>query len=137
MNAADRMPSSPSILLVDDERSVCELTGTILELNGFKVSRAMSGGEALQLFEQAPERFGLLVADVMMPIMSGPTLVQRLRSHHPTLPVLFVSGLVSQHNFEGTLGGWFLQKPYSSSLLVRKVREILNAPSPVMRLPSR
>lgn len=137
MDLSVRIPSTPSILIGDEERSVCDLTGAILELNGFNVLRATIGGEAMQVFEREPERFGLLVADAVMPVMSGPTLDRRLRSRRPTLPVLFVSGLVSQYDFEGALGGWFLQKPYSSSLLVGKVREVLAAGPPLMRPPSR
>lgn len=115
----------PVILVVDDEKSVCDLTGSMLELQGYAVLRASSGDEALELYEQYADRIALLVIDIVMPCMSGPIVAQQLLAKRPQLPILFVSGVVSQGNFQGIMGGWFLRKPYTQKLLVSKVQQLM------------
>ena len=116
-----------TILVVDDEPAVCHVTGTMLELHGFSVLYAHSGEQALRLMAEYGQPIHLLVADIVMPRISGPRLAQVLRSRQPDLPVLFVSGLVSYGNFQGVLGGWMLKKPYTPTMLVSKVWEVLAA----------
>jgi len=123
-------PSPPQfILVVDDEKAVCDLTGSMLELHGYSVLRTSDGGEALELFDAYADRITLLVIDIVMPRMSGPIVAQQLRAIRPQLPVLFVSGLVSQSNFQGVMGGWFLRKPYTQKLLVTKVQQLMASSS--------
>ena len=112
----------PIILVVDDEKAVCDLTGSMLELHGYSVLRASNGEEALELFDTYADRITLLVIDIVMPRMSGPIVAQQL-------PVLFVSGLVSQGNFQGVMGGWFLRKPYTQKLLVAKIQQLMASSS--------
>ena len=112
----------PFILVVDDEKAVCDLTGSMLELHGYSVLRASNGEEALELFDTYADRITLLVIDIVMPRMSGPIVAQQL-------PVLFVSGLVSQGNFQGVMGGWFLRKPYTQKLLVTKIQQLMASSS--------
>lgn len=113
--------------MVDDEPAVCHVTGTMLELHGFSVLYAQSGEQALRLVAEYGQPIHLLVADIVMPRISGPRLAQALRCRQPNLPVLFVSGLVSYGNFQGVLGGWMLKKPYTPTMLVSKVWEVLAA----------
>lgn len=120
-------PTDGTILVVDDEPAVCHVTGQMLERHGFAVLYAESGEQAVRLFEEHGERVSLLLADIVMPQMSGPQLAQQLCRQRPGLPVLFVSGVVSQANFQGVLGGWMLRKPYAPSRLASKVREVLQA----------
>ena len=115
------------VLVVDDDPAVCHVTGHMLELHGFQVLYAENGEQALALFDEYDDQVSILVADIVMPKMSGPQLAHLLRIQRPELPVLFVSGLVSYANFEGVMGGWMLKKPYSPSILVSKVREVLAA----------
>lgn len=116
-----------TVLVVDDEPGVCHVTGNMLELHGFSVLYAESGEQALRLVEEYQGPIHLLVTDIVMPQISGPRLAQQLRSRQPKLPVLFVSGLVSYGNFQGVLGGWMLKKPYTPTMLVTKVWEVLAA----------
>ncbi len=113
------------ILVVDDEKAVCDLTGSMLELHGYSVLRASNGEEALELFDTHADRITLLVIDIVMPRMSGPIVAQRLRVIRPRLPILFVSGVVSQSNFQGVMGSWFLRKPYTQKLLVAKIQQLM------------
>ncbi|MFO0706091.1 MAG: response regulator [Nitrospira sp.] len=121
-------PGAETILVVDDEPAVCHVTGQMLEYHGYSVLYAESGEQALKVFDEHSDRIAMLVADIVMPKMSGPQLAHLLRIQKPELPVLFVSGLVSYANFQGVMGGWMLKKPYTPSMLSTKVREILAAP---------
>ncbi len=97
----------------------------MLEMQGFSVLCASNGLEAIELFKRHAGRVHMLVADIVMPNISGPQLAQHLRTFSPDLPVLFLSGVVSPGNFQGVMGGWMLRKPYSSKMLVSKVKEVL------------
>jgi CheY-like chemotaxis protein len=110
-NAQAACAPSGTILLVDDEPAVCHITGHMLEVHGFSVLYAESAHRALRLAEEHAGRIDLLVTDILMPDISGPTLAQQLRLHQPDLPVLFISGLVSYGNFQGVLGGWMIENP--------------------------
>lgn len=116
-----------TILVVDDEPAVCHVTGTMLELHGFAVLYAENGEQALRVVSEHQGPIHLMVADIVMPKISGPQLAQQLRVGQPNLPVLFVSGLVSYGNFQGVMGGWMLRKPYTPTMLVSKVWEVLAA----------
>lgn len=115
------------ILVVDDQPAVCYVTGEMLEQEGYTVLCAEDGEKAMRLFEEYRDQIVLLVTDIVMPGMTGPRLAQQLRLQRPNLPVLFVSGVVSQANFEGVMGGWMIRKPYAPSGLAAKVREVLQA----------
>lgn len=116
-----------TVLVVDDDPAVCHVTGQMLELHGYRVLYADNGEQALALFDENCDQVSILVADIVMPKMSGPQLAQLLRIQRPELPVLFVSGLVSYENFQGVMGGRMLKKPYSPSILASKVRDVLTA----------
>jgi len=124
--AAGKPTEYGKVLVVDDDPAVCHVTGQMLELHGFQVLYAENGEHALALFDQYDDQVSILVADIVMPKMSGPQLAHLLRIQRPELPVLFVSGLVSYANFEGVMGG-MLKKPYSPSILASKVRDVLAA----------
>lgn len=113
------------VLVVDDDPAVCHVTGQMLELHGYQVLYAENGEKALSLFDQYDEQVSILVADIVMPKMSGPQLAHLLRIQRPELPVLFVSGLLAYEDLEGLLGACLLKKPYSPSVLASKVREVL------------
>jgi DNA-binding response OmpR family regulator len=112
---------------VDDDKAVCDLTASMLEMKGYLVFRAANGEDAIKVFKHQVDSIQLLVTDIVMPSMSGPQLAQQLRMIRSCLPVLFMSGLVSYGNFSGVMGGWFLRKPYTPQMLAEKVKEVLAA----------
>jgi CheY-like chemotaxis protein len=86
------------VLLVEDEELIAELFAETLSADGHDVAVAGDGQEALQLFaaaEATGEAFDIVVTDVRMPRMDGVTLTNRLRTAHPELPVVVVSGYAS------------------------------------------
>ena len=121
---------SETILLVEDEGPVRNLSARILRQAGYQVIEAPNGREALRLYERLDRPPDLLLSDVVMPEMGGPELWTELRGRQPSLLVLFVSGytensLVIQGIADRTLP--FLAKPYTGTALAQRVREVLDA----------
>ena len=118
-----------TILIVEDEDSVRELATRSLRNRGYTVLSAQGGADALALVEQYDGVIKLLVADVVMPEMSGNQLAQQLCSRLPHLKVLYVSGYTDDAVIrQGILHEQvaFLQKPYSMNMLAAKVRKVLD-----------
>jgi PAS domain S-box-containing protein len=127
-------PSGPSrvsgtILLVEDDQSIRTLTTRSLRQHGFTVLPARTAAEALQLVDDRERRVDLLLTDIVMPGPSGFDLAARLRLRQPDLRVLYTSGYADDaaalQDVEGN-GPGFIQKPYSTESLVRRVRSILS-----------
>jgi CheY-like chemotaxis protein len=120
---------SATVLLVEDEEVVRHMTGRILEEQGYRVLPAANAIEALDLAERHRE-VDLVVTDVVMPGMRGPELVSRLLAARPELKVLFVSGYAADSLGMGGIldpGTPFLAKPFTATVLARRVREVLSA----------
>jgi len=120
-----------TVLLVEDEERVRVLARTILRKFGYNVLEAHTAGDALLLCEQHESVIHLLLTDVVMPLMSGRLLADRVMSMRPDMKVLYMSGYlddaVMRHGIlDSTLE--FLQKPITPDALARKVREVLGAP---------
>jgi two-component system cell cycle sensor histidine kinase/response regulator CckA len=119
-----------AILLAEDEELVRRLAHRVLESQGYTVRSAGSGKAALELAENGG-RVDLLVTDVVMPGMSGRQLAEQLRTRQPDLKVLYVSGYTDDAVLRhGVLeqNVFFLQKPFSPAVLLRKVRTVLDSP---------
>jgi signal transduction histidine kinase/ActR/RegA family two-component response regulator len=121
---------SETILVVEDESGVRELTCEFLKVSGYSVLQAKDGLEALEVAAQHPSKIHLMLTDVVMPRMSGSDLAERLKSARPDTKILFMSGY-SEYAGGGVSSsspkGPILQKPFSISSLVEKVREALAA----------
>jgi signal transduction histidine kinase/CheY-like chemotaxis protein len=117
-----------TILLVEDEEQVRNLTQRMLGQHGYTVLSAGTPAEALALVAQTASPIGLIISDVVMPGMNGKELRSQVLAIHPGLKFLFMSGytanVIAHH---GVLddGIAFLQKPFTVSTLTAKVREVL------------
>jgi len=128
---AESLRGTETILLVEDEESVRALAREALEEAGFQVLEARHGADALAVSHQYQGPIHLLVTDVVMPEMSGRVLADRLAPRRPALKVLYMSGYTDNaivHQGIMDQGTSFLPKPFSPDALVRKVREVLDAP---------
>jgi CheY-like chemotaxis protein len=121
-----------TLLLVEDEEGVRNLIQEWMSGHGYAVLTASNGVEALALADEHGGRIDLLIADVVMPQMGGPALASRLIPRRPEMRVMYVSGYADEAIGDPDLlraGAAFLQKPFSLDALVRKVREVLDAPA--------
>jgi PAS domain S-box-containing protein len=119
-----------TVLLVEDEAGVRNLSKFVLESNGYTVLEAGHGLEALAIAERHDGAIHLLVTDVVMPGMSGRQLANTLCQARPDTRVLFMSGYTDEAILRhGVIDASpaFLQKPFSPIGLARKVREVLDA----------
>ncbi|MCC6607289.1 MAG: response regulator [Anaerolineae bacterium] len=123
-----------SILLVDDDPNLRDMLRAMLEMGGFAVIEAEDGLDALEKLEEiTPD---VLVLDVMMPNLDGVSLCKQLRNdaEFVSLPIIMLSGK-TQHRAveEGMAAGanLYLCKPITVDELIRSVRELLPAPSPL------
>ncbi|HXI04523.1 MAG TPA: ATP-binding protein, partial [Candidatus Saccharimonadales bacterium] len=127
---ADMPEGSGTILLVEDDDSVRGLVAVILAECGYSVVEACNGSEGLRLFETSATPIDLVVTDVVMPVMSGRDMAQRILAGKSDARILFISGYTEtavQHHGLLESGSNFLQKPFSPKALARKVQEILAA----------
>lgn len=127
--ASGERKGDETILLVEDETSVRTLTARLLRKNGYTVIEAADGDEALSASASYKDPIHLLVSDIVMPRIHGGELARVLRKERPDLRVLHVSGhtdprIVDEGLFDS--GAAFLQKPFTSDSLARKVREVLD-----------
>ncbi len=121
---------SEVLLLVEDEDSIREPATEILESRGYLVLPASGGDEALAISQAHPGAIDLMITDVVMPGMNGNQLAEELRSSRPGMRVLFISGYPEDaiaHHGVLDAGKAFLQKPCPAAVLLRTVREVLDA----------
>jgi PAS domain S-box-containing protein len=131
--ATDRSHGGETILVVEDEEALREVTRRILTRNGYHVLTADNGPEALKTAEHTTGTIHLLLTDVIMPHMLGKELAAKIRNLYPGTRVLYMSGyaqpvLASQ----GTLdpGVILVEKPFSEPGLLDRVRTVLDTPNP-------
>lgn len=125
------LPCAGTILLVEDDGAVRNMTGQILKRAGYRVLSAATPGQALGLFDEHAPQIDLLLTDIVMPDMNGPDLADRLLTRRPGLRVLFVSGYSDTMPAGATATGRasFLAKPFAPSRLVATVAELLTSPA--------
>jgi signal transduction histidine kinase len=113
-----------SILLVDDDNAVREVTRAMLHDLGYRVLEAGSGGAALDIIDRA-RRLDLMIVDFAMPGMNGAEVARLARVRKPYLPVLFITGFAERSTIEGIDEPDLLRKPFAPDELARRVRGAL------------
>ena len=129
---AKDLTGNATILLVEDEDAVRAFGARALISRGYEVHEAASGVEALEVMEDYGDEIDLVVSDVVMPEMDGPTLFGEIKKSHPDLKFIFVSGY-AEEAFAKNLPEedrekfGFLPKPFSLKQLAETVKEMLSA----------
>ncbi len=117
-----------TILVVDDEPMALKLVQTILEKRGFEVLISTDPLKALQTFQDRRRDIDLLITDIVMPDMDGTRLATKAVEMNPDLPVLFMSGFVTEDEVEqaASISQFaFIRKPFRPQTLVQAVRKML------------
>jgi CheY-like chemotaxis protein len=118
------------VLLVDDELAVREMARAMLEVHRYHVMSARDGAEALALFQQHRDEISIVVTDLLMPVMDGPTLVRHIRQISPETRIVCMSGLASEHKLaeldHSSVQG-LLFKPYGADELLVALRKALGS----------
>lgn len=116
------------ILLVEDEESVRAFSARALKATGYEVFEADSGEDALFVLEDLDYKVDLIISDVVMPEMDGPTMLKVIREKMTNLKIIFVSGYAEEsvrRDIEDDQSVDFLPKPYSLDQINTKVKEVL------------
>ncbi|WP_416066345.1 cell cycle histidine kinase CckA [Rhizobium sp. ZK1] len=124
------LTGSAVILLVEDEEAVRRGGKRMLETRGYTVHEAGSGVEALEIMEELEGKVDIVVSDVVMPEMDGPSLLRELRKNYPDLKFIFVSGYAEDafaRNLPPEAKFGFLPKPFSLKQLAVVVKETLDS----------
>ncbi|UHS56613.1 cell cycle histidine kinase CckA [Agrobacterium vaccinii] len=125
----DLTGKSAVVLLVEDEEAVRRGGKRMLETRGYTVHEAGSGTEALEVLEELDGKVDIVVSDVVMPEMDGPSLLRELRKTYPDMKFIFVSGYAEDafaKNLPADAKFGFLPKPFSLKQLAVAVREMLD-----------
>ncbi len=127
--ASDQEPGHETILLVEDEPAILNMTALMLKRQGYAVLSAATPGEAVNLAKSHPGEIDLLMTDVVMPEMNGRDLVGVIQGFFPRLKHLFMSGYTADviaHHGVLDKGVNFIQKPFGMNVLITKVRSVLD-----------
>ncbi len=125
---AGDLTGSSTILLVEDEDAVRVFSARALRNKGYHVLEASSGESALAKLSEDGGRVDLLITDVVMPEMDGPTLMRHVRRIRPEIKVILISGYTEDRfrdHIDGAQHTYFLPKPFSLKQLAAKVKEVL------------
>lgn len=116
------------ILIVDDEPAIRRLAETVLARNGYRTLLAADGREGLALYEKHREEIKLIVSDLMMPQMDGPTMVRSLREKHFAVKTIMITGLGEENRISEAKGAGVdavLNKPFTAEQLLTNMKQLL------------
>ena len=128
--ASRDLTGSATVLLVEDEDAVRSFAARALATRGYRVLEASSGVQALDVMSEHGGDVDIVVSDVVMPEMDGPTLLKHLRKTNPQIKIIFVSGYAEEafrNNLSEDEKFTFLPKPFSLKQLAAAVKEALEA----------
>lgn len=124
------LTGAASVLLVEDDEGVRMVNATLLRSGGYTVYEADSGVEALEELEEHGDDISLIVSDVVMPEMDGPTLLQEVRAQYPDMRFIFVSGYAEDafaKNLPEDQEFTFLAKPFTMKDFAETVKRVLSS----------
>jgi PAS domain S-box-containing protein len=122
-----------TVLLVEDEPAVLGVAARVLRTLGLTVLEAQDGVEALEVMEAHPDPIDLLITDVVMPKLGGPELAERIQRSNPGTCVIFMSGYSDNRSVREMMADqsvYFIQKPFTPSMLTGMVRRVLGQAPP-------
>jgi CheY-like chemotaxis protein len=133
----DKLPRAEGelILVVDDEKAVRDVMCRVLEAYGYRVLTAVEGAEAVGLYVQHRAEIAVVVTDMVMPGMDGPSLVRVLRHLEPAVRIVGISGVgerSSIKNLESLALAAFINKPFTRDRLLATLQAVRQSPAPII-----
>jgi len=119
-----------TILVVEDQAFVRDVTCEVLRASGYRVLQARDAAEAARAYDQNFGDVNLLLTDIVLPGENGSELAERLRRENPSLKVLLITGYPAQMSRQEVESEECLGKPFSTTVLLRKVRQLLDREEP-------
>lgn len=123
-----------TVLIVDDEPAVLDITRAMLEEFGYKVLTANNGHEALDAISDRKQRIDAAIVDMVMPVIGGRTVIRSLRKKRPSLKIISVSGYQKEHELitmDENSADAFLNKPYNTKTLLETLDMVLHRGSKI------
>lgn len=120
---------SETILFVDDEESIANMSGKMLKRLGYQVETETNPATALELFKSKPDQFDLVITDMTMPQMTGVTLSEKLKNVRSDIPVIICTGhssLIDEEKAKGLGIDAYVMKPIVKSDIARAIRKVLD-----------
>jgi DNA-binding response OmpR family regulator len=124
-HSKEENPANPVVLLVDDDPLVRPLLSRFLADANFTVLTAATGQEAISVFDQEKSRLQAIILDIILPDMTGDLVLDHIRRHSGSLPVLMISGFGNTTKVPEHPSTRFLQKPFNPHSLVQTIGEML------------
>ena len=121
-------PPIRTILLVEDEDAVRQITRHVLESAGYLVLEAAGPEQAFRLLQHYEGPVHLLLTDMVMPVMSGAELAAQLKAVRPELITVFMSGYAGVLHTNTGVPSWHIQKPFTVDMLLSRIAEALTFP---------
>lgn len=122
--------SGELILLVDDEAAIRQVTQATLESHGYRVLTAGDGAEAIVIFTKQGKEISLVLTDMMMPVLDGPTTIKALKKIDPGVRIIASSGWMSDNHLDAIRKedvSAYLMKPFTAELLLSTIHHVLNS----------
>lgn len=117
------------IMMIDDERDICEAAKQCLESNGYRAIIMQNGREAIKIYEERRDEIQIVITDLMMPEIDGPRIIRKLRKINPDVKIVASSGIRGNEKYkEAARAGFniFLQKPFTEEKLLSTLGYLLN-----------
>lgn len=121
--------TNSSILIIEDDETVRTLMVNILRSRGYEVFECSDGNEALKFFETQNQKIDIIISDIIMPGIDGPTVVKNIKKNRPEIKIIFISGYGKQYLSEQNIAQeniYFLQKPFAMKDLIKSVRALVD-----------
>lgn len=122
-----------TVMVVDDEIFIRQVTSRTLESFGYKVLLAANGSEAITTYVEHQDEIALVLTDMMMPVMDGPSTIRTLKRLNPFIPIIGASGINAKSNVARAVSAGadhFLTKPFTAETLLKTIRQTLKDPAP-------
>jgi two-component system, cell cycle sensor histidine kinase and response regulator CckA len=120
------------VLLIDDEAAIRNINRQILETFGYRVILAADGAEGVTLYADHQAEIAVVVIDMMMPVMDGPSAIRSLVKINPAVRIIAASGITTNASAAKAAGPavkHFLPKPYTTEILLKTLRTVIDSPS--------